>query len=188
MPQERRARFPSLYAATLAPLRRYLARLLGNHADAQDIAHDAYARVYALMNGRWPEYPEAYLFTTARRLALNQIRRRRLVPPTDADQAKIIEFIPAKAPAVERVVMAREEWLQLEQAISRLPPRCRHVLLLRKIEQLTHVEIAARLGISVSTVEKQHARALRLLQAYLDGANKTHQPGPKEAGDEAVAL
>jgi RNA polymerase sigma-70 factor (ECF subfamily) len=41
------------------------------------------------------------------------------------------------------------------------------VLLLRKVELLSHREIAARLGIAISTVEKQHARALRLLRAAL---------------------
>lgn len=189
MSQERRARFPALYVATLAPLRRYLARLLGNHSDAQDIAHDAYARVYEAMNTKWPEYPEAYLFTTARRLALNQIKRRQIAPlHPDVDHAKIIEFTPAENPAVERVVMAREEWFRLEQAIARLPQGCRQVLLLRKIEQLSHAEIAARLGIAISTVEKQHARALRLLQANLRGATDTTQQSQPEAGDETAAL
>ncbi len=41
------------------------------------------------------------------------------------------------------------------------------MLLLRKIELLSHREIADRLDIAVSTVEKQHARALRLLRASL---------------------
>ena len=56
---------------------------------------------------------------------------------------------------------------QLEQAIAHLPEGCRTVLLLRKIELLSHREISARLGIAVSTVEKQHARALRLLRTAL---------------------
>ena len=63
--------------------------------------------------------------------------------------------------------MARQELHQLEEAIARLPEGCRAVLLLRKIELLSHYEIAQRLGIAISTVEKQHARALRLLRAAL---------------------
>ena len=63
--------------------------------------------------------------------------------------------------------MARQELQQLEQAIAQLPEGCRAVLLLRKIELLSHQEIADRLGIAVSTVEKQHARALRLLRGSL---------------------
>ena len=55
------------------------------------------------------------------------------------------------------------------------------MLLLRKIELLSHREIAARLGIAVSTVEKQHARALRLLRAAtLDLAVPTARPGSNQ--------
>jgi DNA-directed RNA polymerase specialized sigma24 family protein len=71
-----RAGFASLYRATLAPLRRYLARLLGNTDDAHDLAHDAYARVFKAVDTKRVEKPEEFLFTTARRLALNQIKRR----------------------------------------------------------------------------------------------------------------
>jgi RNA polymerase sigma-70 factor (ECF subfamily) len=64
-------------------------------------------------------------------------------------------------------VIARQELRQLEEAIAQLPEGCRAVLLLRKIELLSHYEIGQRLGIAVSTVEKQHARALRLLREAL---------------------
>jgi RNA polymerase sigma-70 factor (ECF subfamily) len=63
--------------------------------------------------------------------------------------------------------MARQELRLLEDAIAQLPEGCRAVLVLRKVELLSHREISERLGIAVSTVEKQHARALRLLRAAL---------------------
>jgi RNA polymerase sigma-70 factor (ECF subfamily) len=65
--------------------------------------------------------------------------------------------------------MARQELEILEKAIAELPEGCKAVLLLRKIELLSHREISERLGIAVSTVEKQHARALRLLRSALEG-------------------
>jgi len=157
--------FAALYQATVAPLRRYLARFLRDPDEAQDVAHDAYLRVYPAEGKRPAEKPEALLYTTARRLALNRIRRRRIAPiagPTAAADAA-----PSPAPGVVQQVMARQEWRQLEAAIADLPAGCRAVLLLRKVELLSHRDIAARLGIAVSTVEKQHARALRLLRAAL---------------------
>ena len=72
----------------------------------------------------------------------------------------------------------------LEEAIAGLPEGCRTVLLLRKVELLSHREIADRLGIAISTVEKQHARALRLLRAALP-AETTH--GQLPAVDAANA-
>ena len=70
---------------------------------------------------------------------------------------------------VAQQVMARQELGFLERAIAGLPEGCRAVLLLRKVDLLSHREIADKLGIAVSTVEKQHARALRLLRAALPG-------------------
>lgn len=159
--------FSALYRATLLPLRRYLARLLGDVAEAEDVAHDAYLRVRPRIDDQEVEKPEALLYTTARRLAFNQIKRRRIAPFTR--DALDPESTAARTPGVVEQVMARQELAQLEQAIAQLPKGCRTVLLLRKVELLSHREIAGRLGIAVSTVEKQHARALRLLRALLPG-------------------
>ncbi len=155
--------FARLYRSTVGPLRRYLARLLGNRTDAEDLAQDAFLRVKPVIDREPVAKPEALLYTTARRLAINQLKRRSIGPvvagPADPESAA------AATPGVAQQVMARQEWAQLEAAIAQLPEGCRTVLLLRKLELLSHQEIADRLGIAVSTVEKQHARALRLLRA-----------------------
>jgi RNA polymerase sigma-70 factor (ECF subfamily) len=186
MPEEQpdHRNFAGFYRATVAPLRRYLARLLGNPSEAQDVAHDAYVRVYPKVQDQSARSPEAVLYTTARRLAINQLKRRSVAPflPGPAD----LDTTASSAPGVAQQVMARQELAQLEAAIAQLPPGCRAVLLLRKIELLSHQEIADRLGLAVSTVEKQHARALRLLRAALpaqpESATPDHQPSPdKEA-------
>lgn len=164
--------FAGLYRRTLAPLRRYLTRLLGNAGDAQDIAHDAYAKVHPKVEDHTAENPEAVLYTTARRLAINRLKRRSISPiaTTPAPDDSV-----SPAPGVVQEVMARQELRLLEDAIAGLPAGCRSVLLLRKIELLSHQEIADRLGIAVSTVEKQHARALRLLRAALAPAQTAGQ-------------
>jgi RNA polymerase sigma-70 factor (ECF subfamily) len=165
--------FASLYRATVTPLRRHLARILGNPAEAQDVAHDAYLRVYPTIEQNKAGKPEALLYTTARRLAFNQLKRRRIAPISPG--AANLETAASPAPGVAQQVMARQELRQLEDAIAGLPAGCRSVLLLRKVELLSHQEIADRLGIAVSTVEKQHARALRLLRAALSPAQPAGQ-------------
>lgn len=172
--------FAGFYRATLAPLRRYLGRLLGSPADAQDVAHDAYARVYPAMQERPVARPNAFLYTTARRLAVDRLRRRSrapFLPSIVADGGSA----PSGAPAVTAVVMAREEWALLERAIADLPPGCRRVLLLRMVERLSHAEIAARLGLARSSVEKHLMRAVRLLE----DARRSAESG---GGGKVVAL
>jgi len=174
-PEPSPGNFASFYRATLAPLRRYLARILGNQADAQDVAHDAYGRVFQVMDRESVARPSGLLFTTARRLAVNQLKRREISPVAGTDH-RVIELSPAQSPSVERLVMARQEWATTEAAIARLPPGCRAVLLLCRIQGCTHREAAARLGLSPKTVEKQHARALRLLRASLQQDEELPNP------------
>jgi RNA polymerase sigma-70 factor, ECF subfamily len=174
--------FGALYRATVVPLRRYLARLLGNSTEAQDVAHDAYLRIYPQEGKAAAERPEALLYVTARRLAINRLKRRSISPFARA--AFNEDTAAAATPGVAQQVMARQELQQLEQAIAQLPEGCRAVLLLRKVEQLSHREIAERLGIAVSTVEKQHARALRLLRVALA---PPAPPGTEAPGAEREA-
>jgi RNA polymerase sigma-70 factor (ECF subfamily) len=169
-------KFAGLYRTTLAPLRRYLARMLGSTTEAQDVAHDAYLRVYPKVQDESARNPEAVLYTTARRLALNKIKRRAIAPFAAGEPR--LETAASPNPGVVQQVIARQELQQLEAALRQLPPGCRTVLLLRKIELLSHAEIAERLGISISTVEKQHARALRLLRLALPARINVTQSNP----------
>jgi RNA polymerase sigma factor (sigma-70 family) len=183
MPDEPRHKrdFASLYRATLSPLRRYLTRLLGNTGEAQDIAHDAYLRVFPDGDKSTANQPEAVLYTTARRLAINRLKRRSISP--FLPNSLSLESAASSAPGVAQQVMARQEWGLLEIAIRELPEGCRTVLLLRKVELLSHREIAERLGIAVSTVEKQHARALRLLRAALPAETMRSTLSAQDATD-----
>jgi RNA polymerase sigma-70 factor (ECF subfamily) len=160
-----RLNFGDFYRATVAPLRRFLFRLTGSRSEAQDLAHDAYAKVFPAMQEKEVSQPQAFLYTTARHLALDQIKRRTRSPlqqsPIESDAAA------SRAPGVESVVMAREEWALMERAIAELPPGCRRVLLLRMVERHSHEEIAQQLGLARSSVEKHLMRAVRLLQAAL---------------------
>ncbi|MBA4135749.1 MAG: RNA polymerase subunit sigma-24 [Opitutus sp.] len=172
LPPERRD-FAGLYRTTVGPLRRYLSRLLRDESEAEDIAHDAFLRVMAVVERDAAQKPAALLYTTARRLAINRIKRREHGPV--ARDGFILDHSASPQPGVPQQVMARQELERLEAAITRLPEGCRAVLLLRKVELLSHQEIADRLGIAVSTVEKQHARALRLLRAALSATPEQHQ-------------
>jgi RNA polymerase sigma factor (sigma-70 family) len=173
--------FGVFYRATVVPLRRFLARMVRNPNDAQDLAHDAYRRVYQAMEVRHVEKPQAFLYTTARRLALKMIRRRQISPVREAGD-NVIELAPSSAPGVEEIVIARQEWERVQSAIAELPPGCRSVLQLAHRDGLSHAEIGNRLSIAVSTVEKQHARALRLLREMLHEDAPVAAPRTSEGG------
>ena len=173
---QRASGFAELYRATLQPLRRFLARMLTDHSEAQDVAHDAYLRILPHLERDSARNPEALLYVTARRLALNRLKRRHRSPIDAAASPEIEPADPESDTARQAIV--RQELKLLEHAIADLPAGCRSVLRLRHDEQLSHREIADRLGIAVSTVEKQHARALRLLRASLDSTTANEKVHP----------
>lgn len=113
--------FRRFYEGTAASLRRYLARMLGSHETAQDVAQDAYVRVHAAMGRTAIERPQAYLYITARRLALDELRKRR-ADPLNMRYAEALEEVLAEGPGVEQIVMARQELAVLLQDIDTLPP------------------------------------------------------------------
>ncbi len=174
--------FSALYHATIRPLRRYLARLLGDHAEAQDVAHDAYLRIHRYTVEQTARDPQALLFTTARRLAFNRLQRRKRAPFAAGVDSTAVEALPdLSAPDAARQAMIRQELELLEHAIADLPAGCHSVFLLRHIQRLSHREIAEHLGIAISTVEKQHARALRLLrQAMVQSSDQPDSPTANE--------
>ena len=77
------------------------------------------------------------------------------------------EEVPDRSPSAETRIDARERLAILAGAVEELPPRCREVFMLRKVEGLDQAEIARRLGISRNMVEKHLRKALLVCAARL---------------------
>jgi RNA polymerase sigma factor (sigma-70 family) len=144
-------------------LRGYLSRFFKNVADIEDVVQETYARLLALSDPasnavrNW----HAFLFTTARNVALDRIRRSRVVS-LDALAEMGSADVLDQAPGVDEALNARQELALLLETIASLPNRCRETLTLRKLYGLSQREIAQRLEIAESTVEKHVAYGVRL--------------------------
>ena len=94
------------------------------------------------------------MFRCARNLLIDQARRARVVSFDQVADVDELAGAAARRATPERLVGARAELALLEQALAALPPRCREVVTLRRVEGLKQKEIAARLGIAEGTVER----------------------------------
>ena len=152
----------AVYAESYTDLTRFLRRLCGDAALAEDLAQEAGIRLLAGMRQERIEHPRAFLFHAAANLARDQLRRR-VVAQAHADA--LGEFEPA--PGTDQVAAVREEVTMVSKAIAELPARARAVLQLARIEGYSQKEIASRLGIAPKTVENHLTRALAQLTARL---------------------
>jgi RNA polymerase sigma-70 factor, ECF subfamily len=154
---------------------RYLIYLLGRRDEVDDLVQETWLRV--LERGRSYDGRsrfEPWLFTIARNLTIDHLRRRRdlsLDPEDDTEQGVAAQS-PASSDPSPFVLAARTEDSQrLAQSMQTLNFIYREVLVLRFQEDLSLQEVATVVGVPVSTVASRIYRGLRTLRAQLDGGN-----------------
>ncbi|MFZ2028998.1 MAG: RNA polymerase sigma factor [Vitreimonas sp.] len=143
-------------------LMRFLRRF-GPRVSAEDTAQEAFAKLVATQEDI--ASPRAYLTTTARNLALNDLRRQKNAA-TDT-HADIETIAPAYTADPEAQLIAAEEAAAAEAALNALAPRLRDALLLHLVEGLTQPEVAKQLGCSRRTVQRSIEAALAQLALAL---------------------
>ena len=133
--------------------------------DVDDVVQEAYARLMQAYATGPIACPRAFLFVTARNIALNQLRHQRIERPEGATEIDALAVADERAGAPEALARA-EDFQILVRAIQALPERCRQIVTLRKIYGLSQKEVALRLGISENTVETQGGIGLRKCVEY----------------------
>jgi len=156
-------------------LRAWLRSQFPVQTEVDDIVQEAFVRVLQARANGEVRSPKAFLFVTARNLALMQLRHR-AVAKEDALTETELWGILDESVDVPAAVTRAEELETLTKAIQSLPARCRQILTLRKIYGLSQKAVAAELGIAEHTVEVQGTIALRKLGEYFARHDGSSQP------------
>ena len=141
---------------------RFLRRNWPDSAEIADLRQETYIRVYEAARRKRPSPVRPFLFFVARNLMIDRLRHRNVVPIetlADADWLNISDHEPAP----EQRVAARQELQFMQDALNQLPPRCREVVILRRVHGYSQREVAEKMGIKEETVESQMAKAMRIL-------------------------
>ena len=160
-----------------AALMQFLQHNWRNPSDIADLQQEVYLRVYRAAQDGLPDRPKQFLFATARNLLIDRVRHDHVVPIEAVADLELLETA-ADAPGPDRVVQARDELRHLQAALDRLPPQCRQVVILARIEGLSRREIAARMGIAEPTVANYLAHGIRVLVDILLGEPPSSRRAP----------
>ena len=133
-------------------------------SESEDLTQEVFVRLATRSSSEPIEQLDGYIFQTASSVLTDRARRR-AVRKSDLHVAyeepehAVEDFSP------ERVLLAREQVAMVRTVLERLPERVRAAFVLHRFEELGYAEIAKRLGVSVSSIEKYISQALKELTA-----------------------
>lgn len=140
-------------------LRAYLRHRFPTLSDVDDIVQETYARLFRERQAGRNFEARSYLFPVARNVAFDIFRRSRTIAIGGLGEMAGLGVLEERPDAAEAASHDQELEL-LHEAIGQLPDRCRQVFSLRRLQGLSHREIAHRLGISENTVDAQLCNAI----------------------------
>lgn len=148
----------ALYSHHHGWLQSWLRRRLGCADDAADLAQDTFVRVLTARGVEQVAEPRAFLTTLAKRVLSSHWRRHAL---EQAYLQALAELPPVLAPSPEDQALLQEALRAIDQALDGLPVKVKQAFLLHRLDGMTHVQIAAEMGVSLASVERY------VKQAYL---------------------
>jgi len=146
-------------------LKHYLRSKFPSLPDIDDLVQESYGRLIQARTAGRISFAKAFLFTTARNLALDIFRRRQVI---QIDHVADMEIFNVQSPEREagETLDQQEKLNLLAEAVKSLPVRCRQVMTLRLLYAMPQKQIAQKLKISEHTVKAQLAKGMRRCAEY----------------------
>ncbi|HEY0968377.1 MAG TPA: RNA polymerase sigma factor [Opitutaceae bacterium] len=149
-----------------ARLKSYLRGAFPSIRDVDDVVQESYMRVWKRQLLRPLACARSFLYTVARNLAIDTLRRESVSPVDKGSDVESLRVAATQA-SPDEAACTNEELNLLLEAIDSLPPRCGQVVILRKLYGLSPREIAEKLGISEGTVHIHGAKGVRRCEEFL---------------------
>jgi RNA polymerase sigma factor (sigma-70 family) len=149
-------------------LHRFLQRMLGRKELAEEVAQEAYLKIYRLVQAEDVLCPQALLFDVATKLAISRLRRAKTeAAHTSPSSEEAVEEVIDPTARPDQQVAAAQAMEKLAAIIEELPANLRQVFVMRYVKQMPRQEIALHLGISVGALEQRLTRALAQCRSEL---------------------
>ena len=138
---------------------KFLSRRTSSREDAEDAAQESLTKLLRYKAAQ-PAVWKPLLYRIARNVAVDLTRSARTRPDIQRGAGGALDDLASEEPTPDQSVEHQQRLDLLRDAILTLPPRCREVYLLNRMQGMSFVQIARHLGISTQAVEKHVAKAL----------------------------
>lgn len=164
-------------------LRAWLRRRRLEGLDVDDVIQETYSRLMSADSVAHIQDAKSYAFQVAGSVVIDYLRRMKVISIRSVPELDQLETA-SQDPSPERQAIDRDELHRLAEMIANLPGKIRDVFVLRRVHGLSQAEVAKRLGLAESTVEKHMAKGFFImLSQYRHGGNASGHPsksGPRK--------
>ena len=147
-------------------IKRFVSKFLPRPHDVEDVSQEAFLKAYAAERKHDIDQPKSYLFRVAKHIAISKLRKDARQPLSFIEDFDILDVI-GESSTVEDEIMAREQLGLRCDAVAALSPQVRRAYLMRKVYGMSYKQIAERLNISNSTVEKHLAKGILQCESFV---------------------
>jgi len=162
---KRKNKILSAFAEYRDVLVRGMLRLSVRPSDVDDILQESLARTLEANENREIDHPKSYLFTVSRNIVFRDQERCAREVQWEIDEA----ILESNTAPIDRELYYKQMLKVFWETIETLPQSHRRAILLRRVYGFSHKQVAKKMGLSVSTVEKYFARGIKRCQDVMAG-------------------
>lgn len=148
----------------------FVYRIAGNRSEAEDITQEVFIKVWRNLGKFKPEQNlKPWIFAIARNTTLDSLRKRKNISFSrlDSDDQSFEETLSDMEDLPDEIFMRKELAKELEEALSKIRPDFKEIILLRYMEDLNFEEISEIVGKPLNTVKSHHRRALSAIRKII---------------------
>ncbi len=154
--------FKALFDTYFQPIRGFIYYKLGDMKMAEDLAQDAFVKLWENRNGIKKQTVKSYLYTIANNITINHLKRNQL---RYKFENQVVQYTEKETPEFKMIQKEYEE--KLNSVLAQIPDGSREVFLMNRLEGLKYREIAERLNLSVKAIEKRMSKAIQIIHEKL---------------------
>lgn len=154
--------FKGLFDTYFGPIKGFIYYKLGDMKMAEDLAQDAFVKLWENRDGVKKETVKSYLYTIANNITINHLKRNQL---RYKFENQVVHYTEKETPEFKMIQKEYQE--KLNSVLAQIPDGSREVFLMNRLEGLKYREIAERLNLSVKAIEKRMSKAIHIIHEKL---------------------
>lgn len=149
-------------------IQRFIQRFTSASYNVDDLVQETFLKGFSAELRMQINEPKAFLFKIAKNIVLTEVRKDARSPHGYMKNIDdVSQILDENQATTEEWLDGRKKLILFSKAVAQLPPRCREAFIMKRIDNLQYKQIANRMGISISAVEKHVTTGLLKCNKYL---------------------